>query len=94
MRSTGPTSVGHSRRTSRSPPSTASGCCGELLLEVPLDAVLLEPGVVAELVLELGEHLEETDLEPILGAPARLRTTITPSPSSITTGGVIQLSGL
>ena len=68
MRSTGPTSVGHSRRTSRSPSSSASGPLGEHLLEVALDAVLLEPGVLAELVLELGQDLGEPDLEPVLAA--------------------------
>ena len=66
----------------------------ERLLKVPLDAVLLEPRVLPQLVLDLGEQLRDADLEPVLGPPARLRTTITSSPSSITVGGVIQLSGL
>jgi hypothetical protein len=43
---------------------------GERLLEVALDAVLLEPGVLAELVLELREHLGDADLETVF-APAR-----------------------
>ena len=94
IRSTGPTSVGHSRRTRRRPGSTVSRQLRERLLEVPLDAVLLEPRVLAQLVLELGEELRDPDLEPVLVRPARLRTTITPSPSSITVGGVIQFNGL
>src|SRR5207237_3699854 len=41
----------------------------ERLLEVALDAVLLERRRLAHLVLDVGEHLEEADLEPVF-APA------------------------
>ena len=66
----------------------------ERLLEVALDAVLLEPGVLAELVLELREHLGDPDLEPVLAPPPACGRRSRPSPSSTTVGGVIQLSGL
>ena len=65
-------SVGHSRRTRRRPSATASGRGGERLLEVALDAVLLEAGGLAHLVLDVGEHLEQPDLEPVLAAAGAL----------------------
>jgi hypothetical protein len=39
---------------------------------MPLDAVLLQPRVLPELVLELGEELRDPDLEPVLRAPGAL----------------------
>ena len=42
--------VGYSRRTSVSPTSMACGGRGEQLLEVGLDAVLLQAGVDTEVV--------------------------------------------
>ena len=59
-----------------------------------LHAVLLERGRLPHVVDDVGEHLGDADVEPVLGAAACLRTTISPSPSSITVGGVIQLLGL
>src|SRR6188472_4340561 len=44
----------------------------ERLLEVALDAVLLEPRIVTQLVLELGEELRDADLEPVLRPPRTL----------------------
>ena len=83
-------SVGHSRRTSRSP----SGSAGvrQQLLQLALDALLLERGGLAHVVRHVRHHLGDADLEPVLGA--LLRTTISPSSSSMTVGGVIQFCGL
>ena len=50
IRSTGPMAVGNSRRTSVRPSAERGGVLGEQLLEVLLDAVLLQPGVDAEVV--------------------------------------------
>ena len=61
-------SVGHSRRTSRSPSPSAPGRGGELRLEVALDAVLLERRRLAHLVRRRRESTScEPDLEPVLG---------------------------
>ena len=65
-------SVGHSRRSSRRPSATGSGLRRERLLQVALDAVLLEPGRLAHLVLDVREHLEQPDLEPVLAASGAL----------------------
>ena len=65
-------SVGHSRRSSRSPSAEHLGPRGERLLEVALDAVLLEPGRLAHLVLDVGEHLVQPDLEPVLARAGAL----------------------
>ena len=54
-------SVGYSRRTSCSPSAMASGVGGQQLLQVGLDAVLLQARVDAELVGAVGEHLLEGD---------------------------------
>ena len=72
IRSTGPTSVGHSRRSRRRPSLERLGLRGERLLEVALDAVLLERGRLAHLVLDVGEHLVQADLEPVLAAAGAL----------------------
>ena len=45
---------------------TEIGPVGQRELEVALDAVLLERGRLAHLVLDVGEHLVQPDLEPVL----------------------------
>ena len=45
---------------------------GEQELQVALDAVLLEPGGFAHVVHHVGQHLDELDLEPVLGAAGAL----------------------
>ncbi len=45
---------------------------GERFLEIALDAVLLERGGLAHLVLDVGEHLEQPDLEPVLAPTGAL----------------------
>ena len=44
--------------------------------------------------VDVGEHLGDADVQPVLAGPARLRTTIRSGSSSITVGGVIQFCGL
>ena len=86
-------SVGHSRRTSRSP-SAQRRAVRQQLLQLALDALLLERRRLAHVVRHVRHHLGDADLEPVLAAPARLRTTMSPGSSSITVGGVIQFCGL
>src|SRR5262245_724391 len=45
---------------------------GEGLLEVALDAVLLEPRRLPHLVLDVAEDLDQADLEPVLRLPGAL----------------------
>src|SRR5439155_1844314 len=45
---------------------------GELLLEVALDAVLLEPRGLAHLVPDVAQDLGDANLEPVLGAARAL----------------------
>src|SRR5947207_3383115 len=45
---------------------------GELLLQVALDAVLLEAGRLAHLVRDVAQHLDQADLEPVFGLPGAL----------------------
>ena len=88
-------SVGHSRRTSRKPSPQKLGRGGERLLQVALDAVLLERRGLAHVVRDVGEHLGDADLEPVLGrAGALAHDDQRPASSSITVGGVIQFCGL
>ena len=87
-------SVGHSRRTSRSSSPSAARLRRELLLEIALDAVLLEPGRLAHLVRHVAQHLDEADLEAVLLLPARLRDDQRRRASSTVVGGVIQFRGL
>ena len=94
IRSTGPTSVGHSRFTRRRPGSSALGASASSELQVALDAVLLERRRLAHVVAHVGEHLEEADLEPVLAAAGALAHDEASPSSSITVGGVIQFSGL
>ena len=60
-------SVGHSRRTSRSSSPSDVRPLGQQLLQVALDAVLLERRGLAHLVRRVAQHLEQADLEPVLG---------------------------
>ena len=53
----GPMSVGYSRRTRVRPTSMRVRAGGQELLEVRLDAVLLQAGVDAELVGDVVKHL-------------------------------------
>ena len=92
MRSTGPTSVGHSRLTSTSSSPSADGRGGEHLLQVALDAVLLERGRLAHVVDDVAQHLDERDLEHVLRL--RLADDEHVAASSIAVGAVIQFSGL
>ena len=87
-------SVGHSRRTSRKPSPHHSGRVGEQLLQLPLDALLLQRGGLAHVVRHVRDHLRDPDLQPVLVGATGLRTTISPGSSSITVGAVIQLLGL
>ena len=73
-------SVGHSRRTSRSPSGRR---VGEQLLKLALDALLLERRGLAHVVRHVREHLGDPDLDADPRAPF-LRTTIRPGSSSIT----------
>ena len=83
-------SVGHSRRISRRPSRRR---VGEQLLELALDALLLERGGLAHVVRHVGDHLGDADLDAGPRRPA-FRTTISPGSSSMTVGGVIQFCGL
>ena len=88
-------SVGHSRRTSRKPSPHHCGRVGEQLLEVALDAVLLERRRLAHVVLDVERTSSMRDLEPVLAPELADDDGSGGSPSiSITVGRVIQLSGL
>ena len=50
-------SVGYSRRTRLKPAPMVVGIGGQQLLQVGLDAVLLQAGVDAEVVVGVAEHL-------------------------------------
>ena len=65
-------SVGHSRRTSRKPSPQNAGRGGQRLLEVGLDAVLLERRGLAHVVLDVREHLGDADVEPVLAGARAL----------------------
>ena len=67
---------------------------GERLLQVALDTVLLQRRRLAHVDGDVREHLGEQDLQPILALAAALAHHDAPASSSITVGGVIQLSGL
>ena len=92
-------SVGHSRLTSRSPSPHHCGRVGEQLLQLALHPLLLQRAPRVELVLDVGEHLGDRDLQALLlaalaHAPARSQAPVSPSSSSITVGAAIQFSGL
>ena len=88
-------SVGHSRRTRRKPSPHQSGRIGQRLLQVGLDAVLLQRGRLAHVVRHVGDDLGDADLQPVLGrAGALADDDPLRRSSSITVGGVIQFCGL
>ena len=93
MRSTGPMSVGHSRRTSRKPSPHHSGASASALLQVRLHAVLHQAGVEVHRVRGVRQHLGEADVEPVLALELAHDDGPVGS-SSIAVGGVIQFSGL
>ena len=67
---------------------------GQQLLQVRLHAVLLEPvGVLVHRVRDVGEHLGERDLQPVLALELADDDAVRRTPRS-TVGGVIQFSGL
>ena len=90
-------SVGHSRLTSRKPSPQCSGRRREQLLQLALDALLLESRLRVELVLDVVEDLGDRDLQALLRATApdgqRPQLDLPRGCSSTTVGGVIQLSG-
>jgi hypothetical protein len=60
-RSIGPIAVGYSRRTRVRPSSIVCGAAGEQFLQMRLDAVLLQTGIVAERRLHVGQDLVHRD---------------------------------
>ena len=93
IRSTGPTSVGHSRLTSRSPVRRPR-IVGQQELQVTLDTVLLEPAA-SPISWATSESTSSSRISSRSSLrPARLRTMSVSPSSSITVGGVIQLRGL
>ncbi len=90
-------SVGHSRRYQPEALAEHSGRAGQQLLQLALDALLLERrGLVRARARRPTAPRADRDLEPVL-ATARAARGATPSrrrASSSTVGGVIQLSGL
>ena len=94
IRSTGPTSVAHSRRTSRRPEPSASGRAASSTWRCAStpsfsSAAASPMSCPTSLSTSTSRISSRSSLRP-----ARLRTTIRPGSSSITVGGVIQLSGL
>ena len=85
-------SVGYSRADEREVVAQRLDPRREQLLELGLDAVLLEAGVVAELDRRVVQHLVQLDAQRL--ALRRSSPTITPSCSAIVHGGFIQFSGL
>ena len=92
IRSTGPMSVGHSRRTSRKPSPHQPGAAASASCRWASTPSFSRPGSLSMSCVES----ETTSASRIssLSSPLSLRTTISSSDSSITVGGVIQLSGL
>ena len=97
MRSTGPMSVGHSRRTSRSPGSRAPGRFASSTWRSRSTPSFSSPAASPN-SCSMSEMTSSTRISSLSSVfPARLRTTrlVSGSPSvSITVGGVIQFKGL
>ena len=79
IRSTGPIAVGNSRRTSVRPSARRRRVLGEQLLEVLLDAVLLQARVDAEVVGAVVQHLLEQDPQRVVVLAGDQSTRATPS---------------
>ena len=72
-------SVGHSRRTSLQPLAAPLRRVGQQLLQLALDALLLDRRERVELVLDVGEHLRDRDLEQLLLAALAHEQTLEPT---------------
>jgi hypothetical protein len=94
MRSTGPMSVGHSRRTSRKPSPQHSGAAASASCRSrstpSFSSVAASPMSYAVSLTTSAISICSRSS----AAPAGLRTTIRPGSSSMTVGAVIQLLGL
>ena len=66
MRSTGPMSVGHSRRTRRKPSPHHSGCVGERSCRSRSTPSFSSAAAVAHVVGDVAEHLGDPDVEPVV----------------------------